>query len=174
MRAASRPPPVPGTPMTPVARLPGLVTLPAWRVAGPAGRFEESTKAAIPQLWPALTGALPFAGQTPSWATYGVICGVDKDSFQYMAGVGVAADCVPPPGFSTMEIPSASYAVFRITLDGAALHPQVKQAMATIWGELIPQSGLTVADGPRFERYDARFDPRRAGSVIDFHVPVRT
>jgi AraC family transcriptional regulator len=160
---------------TPVVRLPELVTLPALRVAGPARRFDEATKSEIPQLWSALIGALPLKGQLPSWATYGVVASVDKGegSFQYMAGVGVEPDCVPPPGFSTMEIPGATYAVFRIPLDGSALHPQVKRAMAAIWGELIPASGLKVLDGPDFELYDGRFDPQKAGSVIDFHVPVQ-
>ncbi|MFL6677348.1 MAG: GyrI-like domain-containing protein [Burkholderiaceae bacterium] len=93
--------------------------------------------------------------------------------FQYLAGVGVEPGCVPPPGFSTMEIPAAAYAVFRITLDGSALHPQVKQAMAAVWGELLPASGLKVAGGPDFELYDGRFDPLKASSVIDLHVPVQ-
>jgi AraC family transcriptional regulator len=161
-------------PNTSVVRLPELVMLPAFDVAGPARRFDQNTKAAIPQLWPALIGALPFAGQVASWATYGVVYDVDRDegSFQYMAGVGVDSGHVLPPGFSTMQIPAATYAVFRITLDGSALHPQVKQAMATIWGELIPASGLKVVEGPDFELYDGRFDPQKPGSFIDFHVPV--
>jgi AraC family transcriptional regulator len=165
----------PTTLAIPVARLPELVTWPAFRVAGPARRFDEATKAEIPQLWPALIGALPFTGQVPSWATYGVVSSVDKADgcFGYLAGVGVTPECEPPPGFTAMEIPAATYLVFRITLDGSALHPQVKQAMATIWGELIPASGLKVADGPDFELYDGRFDPQRPGSVIDFHVPVQ-
>src|SRR6185503_13369920 len=95
-----------------------------------------------------------------------------EGGFQYLAGVGVEPGCVPPPGFSMMEIPAATYAVFRITLDGSALHPQVKQAMAAVWGELIPASGLDVAGGPDFELHDGRSDPLRAGSMIDFHVPV--
>jgi AraC family transcriptional regulator len=158
-----------------VVRLPELVALPAFHVAGPARRFDEASKAEIPRLWSALIGALPFPGQVRSWATYGVVSGVEsgEGGFQYMAGVGVGPDCVPPPGFSMMEIPAATYAVFRITLDGSALHPQVKQAMATIWGELIPASGLELAGGPDFELYDGRFDPLKAGSVIDLHVPVR-
>ena len=164
------------TALTPsVVRLPELVALASLRVAGPSRRFDEATKAEIPQLWSALIGALPFPGQTPSWATYGVVSSVDpgEGCFQYMAGVGVEAGCEPPPGFSAMEIPAATYAVFRITLDGSALHPQVKQAMAAIWGELIPASGLKVVDGPDFELYDGRFDPQKAGAVIDFHVPVQ-
>ena len=158
-----------------VVLLPELATLPAFHVAGPARRFDEATKAGIPQLWSALVGALPFPGQVRSWATYGVVSGVEASDggFQYLAGVGVEPDCAPPPGFSMMEIPAATYAVFRITLDGSALHPQVKQAMAAVWGEMLPASGLTLAGGPDFERYDGRFDPLEAGSVIDFHVPVQ-
>jgi AraC family transcriptional regulator len=165
----------PTMPSAPVIQLPELVTKPSFRVAGPARRMDEASKAEIPQLWSALMGALPFEGQTPSWATYGVVSSLDKSdgSFQYLAGVGIEPDCVPPPGFTTMEIPAASYAVFRITLDGSALHPQVKRAMAQVWGELIPASGLKVLDGPDFELYDGRFDPLKAGSVIDFHVPVQ-
>ena len=165
----------PTTPVAPVVQLPGLVTLPAFHVAGPQRRFDEASKSEIPQLWSTLIGALPFAGQAKSWATYGVVSSVaaGEGCFQYMAGVGVEPGCVPPPGFSTMEIPAATYAVFRITLNGSALHPQVKQAMAAIWGELIPASGLKVVPGPDFELYDGRFDPQKAGSVIDFHVPVQ-
>ena len=158
-----------------VVRLPELATLAAFHVAGPARRFDDATKSEIPQLWSALIGALPFAGQVRSWATYGIVSSVDEGqgSFQYLAGVGVEPGCVPPPGFSTMEIPAAAYAVFRITLDGSALHPQVKQAMAMVWGELLPASGLKLAGGPDFELYDGRFDPLKAGSVIDLHVPVQ-
>ena len=159
----------------PVVRLPDLVALPAFHVAGPARLFDEATKAEIPQLWSALIGALPFKGQLPSWATYGVVSSVDQGEgcFRYMAGVGVEPGCEPPPGFSVQQVPAATYAVFRITLDGSALHPQVKRAMAEIWGELIPASGLKVVEGPDFELYDGRFDPQKAGSVIDFHVPVQ-
>ena len=158
-----------------VVRLPELATLPPFRVAGPARLFDEATKSEIPQLWSALIGALPFKGQTPSWATYGVVSSAEpaQGCFRYMAGVGVEPGCEPPPGFATMQIPAATYAVFRITLDGSALHPQVKRAMAAIWGELIPASGLKVVDGPDFELYDGRFDPQKAGSAIDFHVPVQ-
>jgi AraC family transcriptional regulator len=163
---------VPATKTASVVRLPELVRLPTFHVAGPARRFDEATKSDIPQLWSALIGALPFEGQVESWATYGVVSSVDlaEGCFQYLAGVGVEPGCVPPPGFSTMEIPAATYAVFRITLDGSALHPQVKQAMAAVWGELLPAS---VAGGPDFELYDGRFDPLQAGSVIDLHVPVQ-
>lgn len=159
---------------TSVVQLPGLVTLEGFRVAGPSRRFDQETKSEIPRLWSALVGALPFDGQDPSWTTYGVVWSADREegSFQYMAGVGVAPGSKLPRGFTEMAIPAATYAVFRITLNGGALHPQVKGAMATIWGELIPASGLRVADSPDFESYDGHFSPNQPGGVIDFHVPV--
>lgn len=165
----------PRTLSTAVTRLPDLVRLDGFSVAGPSRRFDHATKSEIPQLWSALVGALPLKGQSPSWATYGVVWSVDRDSgsFEYMAGVGVeGADCELPRGFTVKQIPAATYAVFRIALNGSALHPQVKSAMATIWSELIPASGLRVADSPDFELYDGRFEPDQPGAVIDFHVPV--
>lgn len=143
-------------------------------LAGPSRRFDEANRAEIPQLWSRLIGALPFAGQVESWATYGVVWGVDRaeGSFDYMAAVETGDDPQLPPGFVRLDLPPATYVVFRITLNGAALHPQVKAAMARIWGALIPASGLALAGGPDFERYDGEFAPTRPGAVIDFHVPV--
>lgn len=159
---------------TAVARLPELIRLEAFRVAGPSRRFDDMTKSEIPQLWSALAGALPLEAQTPGWATYGVAWNMDRaaGSFMYMAGVGVQADGELPKGFEVKEIPAATYVVFRITLNGSALHPQIKSAMAIIWGELIPASGLRVVDSPDFEMYDSRFTPDQPGAVIDFYVPV--
>jgi len=61
-----------------VTRLPDLVALDAFTVAGPSARFDEVNKAEIPQLWSKLMGALPFEGQAPSWTTYGVVWNVDR------------------------------------------------------------------------------------------------
>lgn len=167
--------PTPAETSRAVARLPGFVTRDAFTVAGPTRRFDRTSSSIIPDLWSTMIQALPFVGgQIPSWATYGVVWSIDKDegSFDYMAGVAVRPEGGLPAGFVRKTIPAATYAVFRITLDGTALHPQVKGAMATIWGELVPASGLTVADTPDFELYDGRFAPDRPGTVIDMHVPV--
>ncbi|MGJ7532133.1 MULTISPECIES: AraC family transcriptional regulator [unclassified Variovorax] len=164
----------PSSTSTAVTRLPELIKLEAFRVAGPSRRFDDATRSEIPQLWSALVGALPLKGQSPSWATYGVVWSTDREagSFMYMAGVGVVTDGELPKGFTVKEIPAATYVVFRIALNGSALHPQVKSAMATIWGELIPASGLRVVDSPDFEMYDGHFAPDQPGAVIDFYVPV--
>ena len=157
-----------------VVRRPDLVDLPAFTVIGFSRRFDDATKSAIPQLWSQLTGRLPIDGMIESWDTYGLVWGHDRreGSFAYMAAVGLKAGATTPEGFERLDIPAARYAVFRIALTGGALHPQVKAAMAAIWGKLMPESGLKVADTPDFELYDGEFRPDRPGAVIDFHVPV--
>lgn len=157
-----------------VALLPGLVALPAFTVGGPTGRFDDASKAGIPQLWAQLASALPLPGQAPDWSSYGVVWNLDREAgaFDYLAGVALRCTGSLPQGFAVLPIPAARYAVFRITLAGGAPHPQIKAAMALIWGELLPGSGLRLAEGPDFERQDGRVDPRQPGAVIDFHIPV--
>lgn len=118
---------------------------------------------------------LPFPGQRKDWTTYGAVWNVDRESggFSYIAGAGLEAGAAAPHGMETPVLPAGAYAVFRITLDGGPVHSQLKAAMAAVWGEMLPASGLTVTEGPDFEAYDGRFSPDRPGAIIDFHVPVR-
>lgn len=164
----------PGSITTPVTQLPGLARLDAFFVAGPSGRFDDTSKSNIPEIWPRLIAALPFEGQLASWNTYGVVSNTNcsEGSFDYMAGVMVLPDAELPPGFTRIRVPPSDYLVFRITLDGTEVHPQVKAALATIWGELVPASGRRIGKSPNFEIYDGEFAPDRPGVVIDFYVPV--
>ncbi|QHJ00876.1 hypothetical protein GT347_24540 [Xylophilus rhododendri] len=157
-----------------VVCLPDLARRDAFTVAGPTRRFDAANAAAIPQLWPTLLTALPLAGQTGGWISYGLTWGYDPATggFDYMPGVAVEPGTQPPAGFSLKQVAAASYVVFSITLGAGDLHLQVKSAMAAIWGVLLPASGLRVAEGPSFEYYDGRFQPGQPGSVLEFHVPV--
>jgi AraC family transcriptional regulator len=157
-----------------VVPLPDRVRLDGFSVAGPSSPFDRVTPSGISRLWSVLKAALPFPGQQPGGAAYGVLWSADREdgSFVYLAGVGVESGAVLPEGFTEKRIPAATYAVFRITLTGAEVPPQVQRAMSTIWGELVPASGLKVGDGPCFERYDGQLALDRPGAVIDFHVPI--
>ena len=157
-----------------VERLPGLVLRETFSVAGFSQRFDEVSKAGIPDLWTRLVQIMPFPGQI-GWETFGVVWSVNREdtSFSYLAAGGLQADAPTPEGMERKDIPAAEYAVFRITLDGGAIPPQVSAAMRLIWGDLIPASGLVVAETPDFEVYDGRFEPDQPGAVIDYHVPVR-
>ena len=134
--------------------------------------YPDPEQACIGIAFERIFGVAP--GQLPSWATYGAVWGAEREegSFNSMAGVSAQARSRLPSAFAELPIPAARYAVFRITLNGVALQPQIKSAMATIWGKLIPESGIRVADSPDFELYDGRSNPSQPGSVIDFHIPV--
>jgi AraC family transcriptional regulator len=156
-----------------VEQLPDLVRLEAFSVAGVSGRFDQATKSTIPQLWARLLGFMPFAGQV-GWDTFGLVWSADKTdgSFSYMAGGRLEDGAPTPAGLERKDLDAMTYAVFRITLTGGDLHPQVRSAMETIWGQLVPALGLKVADAPDFELQDGDFRPDKPGAVIDFHVPV--
>ncbi|KQT64193.1 MULTISPECIES: AraC family transcriptional regulator [unclassified Aureimonas] len=165
----------PITTMT-VERLPDLTDLSGFVVAGPARDFDHDTKSDIPQLWSQLIGTVPFEGQVEGSASYGVMTSLNRDegNFRYLAGVEVRPGASLPRGFGSVAVPSATYAVFRITLDGGPIHLQMKAAMKDIWCRSLPESGLEIAETPDFERYDGNRPLTVPGATIDYYVPVRT
>ena len=158
-----------------VSLLPEPVVCAAFRVAGVSRRFDDATKAEIHQLWSQLVAALPLPGQADDRRSYGVISRVDRHegSFAYLAGVRVDPAMPLPAGVDCIDIAAATHAVFRIVLDGGPVHLQMKAAMARIWSELIPRSGLVLAEGPDFESYDNRVSLTEPGAIVDIHVPIR-
>ncbi len=157
-----------------VVLLPERVRRGAFRIAGAAAEFDKTNKAGIPTLWPKLLGALPLPGQAPSGEAFGVVQMIDRDCgrMRYMAGVEVTGDPKLPEGFDIIDLQPQTYAVFRITLDGSALQPQIMAAMQEVWGKLIPQSGLKPVPAPDFELCPPGFEPMRKGQILDYHIPV--
>ncbi len=142
-------------------------------VAGVRAVFDEDNKSGIPALWPRLIRCLPLKGQQGA-LTYGVCWMADKTegSLNYLAGVEVKGEDALPDGFERLEIAPQTYAVFRLTLDGTALHPQMQAAMLQIWGDMLPKSGLKTVAAPDFELYPVDFEPNRKGAYVDIYVPV--
>jgi AraC family transcriptional regulator len=149
-----------------------LVRKDSFSVAGLMGRFDQTTRTALPKLWDDMLAALPFPGMNDSWETYGLVWDTDPTSaFSYLAGAGLNAGAEAPPGFKAKTVAAATYAVFHITLGEGAVQPQLTEAFETIWGEMMPASKLRVADAPAFEFYGGDFRPK-AGAVLEFHIPV--
>ncbi len=145
----------------------------AFTVAGVRARFDDANKSGMPALWPRLLQNLPLAGQVGGHA-YGPIWSErpGDDSVNYMAGVEVRGDAPLPAGFERLEIAAQTYLVFRLTLDGGPMHPQVQAAAAQIWGELLPKAGVKLVHAPDFEFYPDDFDPARKGMYMDVYVPI--
>jgi AraC family transcriptional regulator len=158
---------------TSVERLENLVQRDAFTIVGVRALFDQQNKSGIPALWPRLVRALPLAGQTNAVA-YGA-CWIENKAegrFNYLAGVEVSGDAPLPDRFERLRLAAQSYAVFRLTLDGNPLHPQMQAAMAKIWGDMLPKSGLKLVPAPDLEVYPADFEPMRKGSYVDMYVAV--
>ncbi|MEI9990070.1 MAG: AraC family transcriptional regulator [Rhizomicrobium sp.] len=143
----------------------------AFTVAGVGALFTDENKSGIPGLWPRLIRVLPLAGQADA-RSYGVCRMEDKEegALKYIAGVEVTGDAPLPDGFERIALDAHVHAVFRLTLDGSALHPQMQAAMGKIWGELLPRSGLKTVPAPDFELYPSDFEPMRKGSHVDMYI----
>jgi len=161
------------TPAIDLQTLPDILHRDAFRVAGLSGRFDGDTRGAIPGLWGKLIPLLPAPSQR-GWRTYGLCWSGDLDQgFDYMAGVEVESDAAAAMGMEVKEVPAQAYVVFRLTISGGDLHPQMTAAMAEIWGERLQAAGLTPSGGPDFELYPEDFDGRRPGAYVDFCIPVK-
>ncbi|HEY4942232.1 MAG TPA: AraC family transcriptional regulator [Rhizomicrobium sp.] len=147
----------------------------AFAVAGASARFNDDTKNQIPLLWPKLIRHLPLAGQR-GYHTYGVSWGglASDGSFRYMAGVEVAPDATLPEGLELWPVPAQTYLVFRQTLDGGEIHPQMRAATEAIWSRILPNAPYKLANGPDFEDYAEDFAPLKTGATVDYYVPILT
>jgi AraC family transcriptional regulator len=151
----------------------GLTRREAFTVVGFSGRFDQADKAGIPMLWPRLAERLGFPGQV-GWETYGVSWNIDpaEGGFSYMAAAAIAPGRATPEGLERLEIPAQAYVVFRQTVDGGPLQPQMLAGLKAIWSEHMPRSPYRLSGGPDFEFYPGDFEPNRAGAWIDIYLPV--
>jgi AraC family transcriptional regulator len=158
-----------------VEQMQDLVKRDAFTVVGVRALFDQQNKSGIPGLWPRLIRSLPLHGQANA-VTYGV-CWMENKAegrFNYMAGVEVIGDPALPDGFERLQLAAQTYVVFRLTLDGGPLHPQMQAAMPIIWGDMLPKSGLKAVQAPDLEVYPADFEPMRKGAYVDMHVAIET
>jgi AraC family transcriptional regulator len=156
-----------------VTLLDGVTRKDAFVVAGLSERIGKENTLAIPALWPKLMRHIPFAGQKGP-VCYGLCYGSNmaEGSFNYMAAAEIEPGKKPPSELTLMQVPAQSYAVFRITLGPGEIHPQMQAAMKYIFSEALPSSGRKPTGGIDLEVYGERFNPDKAGSVLDFYMPV--
>ena len=156
-----------------VALLDGVTRKDAFVVAGLSARIGKDNTPEIPALWPKLMRHAPLPGQKGK-VGYGLCYGADMEdgSFNYMAAVEVEPGTKPPADLTLMQVPAQSYLVFRITLGAGEIQPQMRAAMEYIFSEGLPRSGHKPTGGIDLEVYGERFEPDKAGSILDFYIPV--
>jgi AraC family transcriptional regulator len=148
---------------------PRVVRSGALLIFGLGQRYHQSN-AGIPQQWDRF---LPYIGNIPGQiggVTYGVICNTDDSgSIEYICGVEVREFPPEPREFTRLRIPPHTYAVFDHP-DHVSNIPKTWQA---IWEHGLSDAGHQAADGPSFERYDERFDPRTGSGGFEIWVPIK-
>ena len=100
--------------------------------------------------------------------TYGVLCGGDPVAqvMEYMCAVEVSEFDAAHTG--RMRVAPQHYAVFEHTGPAAAL----LATWQAIWNDWLPRSGYRMANGPEFEVYDARFDPRTGTGLVEVWTSI--
>jgi AraC family transcriptional regulator len=91
---------------------------------------------------------------------------------RYAAAIALAPDEPAPEGLEMIDLPERAYLVFKMTVDGGPLHPQMQAAAREIWGVRVPRSGCKLAQAPDLEVYPPDFNPDAAGAVLEWWIPV--
>ena len=145
----------------------------ALRMAGLSQRFTPATTVEMGALWQRFVPLIGFDGRLGDGETYGVWVRrhPNDGSFDFFAGVPIAAACTPPKPLEMLTIPACTYLVYRQMLTEGELHPQTLVATDVIWSELAPASGRRVAAAPDFQVYPANFKVAE-GWWIDHFLPL--
>ena len=140
----------------------------AFLVFGLSQRYYR-TNAGIPSQWDRFA---PYLGHIPGQVgqvAYGVICNTDEaGSIEYITGVEVREFPEHPSEFARLRIPPQTYAVF----DHRDHVSAISGTWQAIWNHTLSEHGHEATDGPAFERYDERFDPRTGLGGVEIWVPI--
>jgi AraC family transcriptional regulator len=100
---------------------------------------------------------------------YGVMGNMDQEAgeFDYLAGLEVKSTEKIPSGMSSWQVPGQKYAIFSCTL------PTLMKTFDHIYGSWLPESEYQRANGPEFELYDEKFNPKDESSVMHLYIPIR-
>ncbi len=116
--------------------------------------------------WAQFTAQGGLAGHEGE-ATYGVMCGHDDTSIEYMTGVEVPSFDGLPADVGRMRVPAQHYAVFRHDAPATALRETWARILG--WLETGPYRS---AHRPDFERYGPEFNPATGASDVEVWVGV--
>jgi len=154
---------------TTVIAPPRVVKSDALLIFGLGERYVRSN-AGIPSQW---NRFMPYLGTIPNQVghvTYGVIRNTGEDGvIDYICGVQVREFPDQPAEFTRVRIPPQTYAVFEHRDHVSSL----QSTWQAIYNDGLPRAGREATDGPAFERYDERFDPRTGLGGFEVWIPIK-
>lgn len=92
----------------------------------------------------------------------------DGETFIYVAGVP-AQSTEKKAEMVECELPAGNYAVF--TFSGSIT--KFPDLVMHIWEHWVPENQQMYREGPDFELYDERFDPKTSSGEVDVYIPVK-
>jgi AraC family transcriptional regulator len=136
-------------------------------IFGLAQRYER-TNAAMPSQWERFMPHIGHIEHQIGQVAYGVLRHLDDKGIEYITGVEVREFPDRPAEFARVRIPPQTYAVFEHRDHVSA----VNATWQAIWNHGLSDAGHEAADGPAFERYDERFDPRTGLGGLEIWIPI--
>jgi AraC family transcriptional regulator len=148
---------------------PRIIAHAAMTLVGLSERYQAGANAGIPSQWSRFGPLIGHVTNEVQGVSYGVVYHVDaSNGFDYLAGVEVSSVADLPSGCIELHVPATTCAVF--VHEG---HISTIQATFTaIWERGLAEAGVKAADGPVFERYDDKFNPRTGLGGLEIWVPI--
>jgi AraC family transcriptional regulator len=124
----------------------------------------------LPPLWQAFLPRMAEVQRRIDGPGYGVVQQEREDSerLEYHAAVAVEEAHALPEGMLSVEVPTATYAIFehRGAVKG------IDHTVSYIYGTWLMQSGSRHTSGPDLEIYGKQYHPTRDDSLIHYAIPV--
>ncbi len=145
-------------------------TLPAFKVMGLKyrGKNENQEIAAMWGEFNKRADLIPNIGEC-AFGVCTMVSDAPQGVFEYVAGLKVAADAIPPEGMVVVDVPENRYAVFEhrgaMELLGKTYH--------SIINEWFPRSGMKPTGGYDMEVYTEEFKNFAPDSVFYIYEPVK-
>ena len=131
----------------------------------------QKSNAEIPAQWGRFLPWLNQIGNQVGKATYGVMSQLSAaGDYEYVTGVEVSAFPAQPDGFTRVELPAQTYAVFEFLGHISGIGAAWKE----VWSQSLPASGYRATDGRFFERYGEDFDGGTGVGGVGLWIPIKT
>jgi AraC family transcriptional regulator len=141
----------------------------AMLVVGLAEPYSFESTIGIPAQWQRFMELIDDVAYQSEEIPVGVMQAADEDGqFRYLCAVEVSRFGKIPPGFETMTIAPARYAVFEHNEHVSTIFETYNR----MWNEALPDGGFVVADAPFVERHNPTFNPATGEGGLTIWVPL--
>ena len=140
------------------------------QIIGRSKHYPLNKTQGIPLQWQDFAPTISSLTTDPNPTTYGVNANSTTEGFDYLCGIEASPTNQYPESLSTIQLTAGNYLVFEHT-DHISI---LMNTCDAIWSQWIPESGLTVASSPWFERYGPQFNPDSGLGGLEVWIPIQT